>query len=497
MVKQKVSLGFERSFGVLTGILLVWLALAPMALAHKPADFKPVTCQPVMLAQLAPVQPVPLQGSIQNKPYTVDLPTVLMLVEKQNLPLAQSKATVKINQGVFYQRLTALLPDVSASYNQSRLEGGTQIFGGETFQVIRKTVQPQLAISWTVYPGGRTVFDALAARQRKANAVENVKLTLQQQLARASEEYYQLLAAETRYKVAEMAIKQAMVQADAARARYKAGTGTRYDWLRTQTLVAEQQRLQADAISQVTLTQQALLNRLNLDADIALVTPLTAAKADISVLPATHTLVPESWTKSQLLSEGLNNNPQLSAIDKDLAALGWDRKAIWSDVVPSVTVRAYVGGTGPTADQLVRTEFRGVTANANLLTGMGLNIPARLVTNRAELERRQLERQAQLRNVETQVITAWQNSQTFLAAITVARQEVALAQESLTLITGRFRAGYATTIEVVDAQTAVANARNKQVQAQYQYQQAQIRLVEAMGLATTETLVKGVNNGTT
>ncbi len=76
------------------------------------------------------------------------------------------------------------------------------------------------------------------------------------------------------------------------------------------------------------------------------------------------------------------------------------------------------------------------------------------------------EKQSQLdlslteRQLDASVITSYQEAQTALAEVASLRESADLAQESLRLTLLRYKSGESTTLEVVDAQTTVTQARN-------------------------------------
>jgi outer membrane protein TolC len=203
-------------------------------------------------------------------------------------------------------------------------------------------------------------------------------------------------------------------------------------------------------------------------------------------------LVEPALPVNTLKTYAKTHHPGVHRLNESLVALGWSRKSIWSDIVPSVTLRAYVGATGPSRDQLIRTDFQGITVTANALQSLGLQIPARLLANKGVMERTVAERAALVRDVETQVTTAYQNSENYLAGIKAAKTGVESATEGARLAIGRYTVGYGTNLEVVDAQAALVNARVRLAQAVFNYNQAQIQLVQALGLVSETTLVQGV-----
>jgi outer membrane protein TolC len=69
--------------------------------------------------------------------------------------------------------------------------------------------------------------------------------------------------------------------------------------------------------------------------------------------------------------------------------------------------------------------------------------------------------------------------------VRAADQGFELAQRELEMSRDRFRAGVADNLEVINAQTSLANARASQVEALAIYNAARLNLASAMGRAET------------
>lgn len=416
--------------------------------------------------------------------YPVDLGTVLKLVEDQNLLIGQGEKNTDIFKSRYRQRQAALLPSIEGTYTQSRLEGGQQVFG-DVVTVVRTTVQPQLTASWTLYPGGRNVYEMLAARRRQSAAESLLKETYQEQLARATEEYYQLLAAYKQKDVAIRSLAEARGQVELNEAMVRVGKGIPLDLSRARTTFSQQQTSLVQAENAIIQAEQTLLNRLNLDATIHLVPSEEEARR--------NPLVPASIAVTELIKLAVSQNPAIRTGEEELKALGLDYKTVRSDLIPSLTLRSYINGTGPERGELTRTTFGGLTVNMNLLQNMGLQVPFRLQEQKRLVEQKVLAQRQLVRNVESQVMRAFLSSENYKMAMDAAQLELASAEESYQLAVGRFKAGYGINLDVLDAEAALFTARGNLTQAVLNYNQAQVQLVEALGQVTPETLIHGLN----
>ena len=85
--------------------------------------------------------------------------------------------------------------------------------------------------------------------------------------------------------------------------------------------------------------------------------------------------------------------------------------------------------------------------------------------------------------VEEDVRLALTTLRTAAVQVRAASESVMLAQRELEMARDRFKAGVADNLEVVSAQTSLANARDAQVTALAQHNAARLNLAAALGRA--------------
>lgn len=417
----------------------------------------------------------------------VNLEAVIKLVEDQNLFIAGSKENERVFKAHYRVTQSALLPDIGGVYNQNRFQGAIQIFGGQTTSIFRTTVQPQLGISWTLYPGGTNIYQMLAAKKRTEGAQTQIRETLQQQLSVAVDEFYQVIEAQVEREIASKSIEEVQKQVELSDAKLKAGVGTKLDVARTKTLLVRRENDLIYADNKFAQSEQNLLNRLNLDVQVSLIVPLNIDNPQ----ELKRNLVPETLPVSEMVAHAVRKHPSLERFNQDLQAMGIDYKVIRSEFIPSVTLNSFINGTGPRYADLGLTRFGGLAVNVNFLNSMGLNIPLRMREKKAEIAKRVIEKQVLLRNIETSVVKAYLDSRSFSSAIQTAREELDLANETYRLAVGRYQAGIGINLDVVDAELALFNARNNLARNILEYNRAQVHLLEAMGEISSESLLNG------
>jgi len=84
-------------------------------------------------------------------------------------------------------------------------------------------------------------------------------------------------------------------------------------------------------------------------------------------------------------------------------------------------------------------------------------------------------------NVRLEIKSAYEDMQSSAKAIAAAKLSVTQAERVLIMMQANYQYGAATTLDVVDSQTALTMARNAQISATYDYEVAKARLRLAAG----------------
>jgi outer membrane protein TolC len=182
------------------------------------------------------------------------------------------------------------------------------------------------------------------------------------------------------------------------------------------------------------------------------------------------------------LKRAYENRSDYLAAKSRLAAAQFALRAAKAERYPVAGVSGYYGATG----LHLFTRSHGVfsaTGSIQFNIFDGGRIRGDILQSDAELRNRRNE----LENLRGQIYNDVQNALLDLtsagAQVDVAKSNVDLANQTLVQSRDRFSAGVTNTVEVVQAQQAVAAANENLISAQYQYNVAKVELSRAMGLA--------------
>jgi outer membrane protein TolC len=189
----------------------------------------------------------------------------------------------------------------------------------------------------------------------------------------------------------------------------------------------------------------------------------------------------EGITVGGALAEAYENRPDYKAAAAQVQAAEQSRRATADERLPSFSFNANFGDIGLSVGNSHETFL--VSGTLNIPVFQGGRIHGELIQADAQL------RQArdQLKNLNAQidydVRTAVLNLNTAAAQVTVAQSNVNLAEQTLQQARDRFAAGVTDNIEVVQAQDALASAREAFISSLYQHNLAKVSLARATGVA--------------
>lgn len=307
------------------------------------------------------------------------------------------------------------------------------------------------------------------AQERSAYA--NLSRVQQDLVLQVKQGYFQLIQNARLVRVQETNLSNQQEHLRLAEARYRAGLGLPSDVVRAQTAVA-------DAIFNLNQAQNtASISRVNL-AVLMGIDP--RIPIDVQMEGQAETLL-ETGDPNALFRLALEQRPEILQAVANLQGSQFGLRAAKTSNAPSVFA---------TANYFVRGD-RLTSLDANTFSvGFQVNwaiFDAGLTAGRVrEARANELSFQAQLvaarQNVMSDVAQAYLNLRTAEQRLVTSASQVQNAEESVRLITGRYRAGLGTFLDVLDAEAALVTAETNQVNAQSAVDQARASLARALGM---------------
>jgi outer membrane protein TolC len=322
----------------------------------------------------------------------------------------------------------------------------------------------------------QTVFDLTRLKNYRASQESSRAVQLSSRDARdlvvlaVTGGYLQVIAAGARVESARAQVATAQAAYQQAVDRHNAGVVPRIDVTRSQVeLQTEQQRL--TALENDLGKQKLYLGRL-----IGLPPGQEFSIADtVPFAPLTNLAI------DQALLRAYANRSDLKAAESQVHAAELAKQAALAERLPSVHLGGDYGVIGPSPQNSHGTF--GVTGSVRFPIFQGGRVRGDIEQADAILEQRRAEQQDLRGRIDAEVRAAFLDLHSAESQVKVAESNRGLAQETLTQARDRFAAGVADTLEVVQAQQAVAAAEQDYIASLYSHNLAKASLARAMGQA--------------
>jgi len=229
----------------------------------------------------------------------------------------------------------------------------------------------------------------------------------------------------------------------------------------------------------------------------------TVAQALGLPAPSTVTLAPPPLTLPTDLQppafEGLaaalsDRRPDLRAQKLAIEAARASRDSIDAQDRPTISLGASDGisrqGSGSDFNEAGSV---GLSISVPLFAGGRYRAQEQVAARQVELAETEYERQ-QL-SASGELWTSWQGVRTTAATVGASRDLVASASEAHRASLARYRAGLGSLIDVLNAQSTLADARQQEAAARFNWHRARVSLIKSSGVLNTADLDPGVATG--
>ena len=368
----------------------------------------------------------------------------------------------------------AYLPTLTASLSEAR-SGQTVSQGGASTRTDAGTRSTRLDLGWNLFDFGQREASVESARQTLQAAVASQDLGVQTVFLDAANAYFGLLAAQGELAVAREVERINLESFMAAEAKHAAGIGDLTSKLQTQTAFAQ-------AILARVRAEGALRNargRLAVSIGESPQRPLTV-EADDARLPDTD------FVKgvADMLELAQQAHPELRAARARLDAARARSSAAGRAYLPTLSLSASRSHTGrdyssATPDIAQRDNSVALQLAVPIFDGFARHYQVRAAEADVDLARADLKSVEQ--RVALEVWQAWQTLQSETEALAGTEKLLGFATKSLEVAQGRFKAGVGSTLELLEAQRAMADAAQQRINALASWRATRLRLAASLG----------------
>lgn len=409
----------------------------------------------------------PLAAMPRGAWWTVFDDPVLSALEEQvaqrNQSLAAQLAAYEQAQAAVAQAQAAYFPAVTAGAAASRARSAS-------VGTVGNSVSVSLGASWEPDLWGKVrlqVQAGQAAAAASAAKLASTQLSLQSTLAAS---YLQLRTVDAQIRLTRDTVAAYQRALQLTENRYKAGVDTAADVAQARTQLLQAQT----SLTDLGVTRAQLQN--------AIAVLVGKAPADFT-LPATDALPQVPAIPAGIPAQLLQRRPDLAAAQAQVAAANAQIGVAQTAWFPNLTLSAQGGSQAARIAELFSAP--------SLFWSLGPQLAATLFDGglrRAQLQSSEAAYRQAVANYRQSVLTALQQVENNLAAQRILAQEaqqqaevVRAAQVQLRLAENQYKAGTAPYLNVLTAQTTLANAQNAQLTLLNRRYAATVALIQALG----------------
>jgi outer membrane protein TolC len=432
----------------------------------------------------AKAQNIPATGSVPSGPASnqvlqLTLRDAINAALRYNLGAIESAENARIARGQRLIALSNLLPQISAgaSENVQQVNLATFGFNGLKAQGIPTVVGPfsyslvDASISQTVF-SREFIQRFRAARTAEQAAQLSYQDILDVVTFTVGNAYLQIIEASSHIEAQEAQVRNAKALYDQAVDQVQAGTAPRIDATRTEVQLHTEEYNLSVARNNFEVAELTLGRAIGLPLGQQFQLADALPYSDINPLSVDDALQMAYKSRRDFLS----------ALDSQKAA-AQTLSAAKGERYPTVAVNGDYGDIGPTFGHSHGIFAFQAGIKVPLFTGG--RIKGDITQAEAALRQRKAEAENIRGQIDYDVRTAFLNLKAAKEQVDVAKQNVALANENVRRSKDRFTSGVTDSVEVVQAEQALASANDQYITSLYNHNFTKLSLARALGVART------------
>jgi outer membrane protein len=350
----------------------------------------------------------------------------------------------------------------------------TSAVGGQ-FTFLQTTYGPAIATTWLLFNfGGREAEVQEATRiLYAADWIHNA--AIQDVVLSVAQAYYQYLNAKAQVAARQANLEEARSNLSAAQERQRAGVATIADVLLAKTSASQAELALQIVSGQVQVVRGALATAVGVPATVPV---------DVGELPEDLPLDTVQKSVDELIAKAVEERPDLAAQRFRVLAAESRIRAAAIDGLPALSLDATGNRTfyhRPGEPDPFSTNWAGaITLRIPIFRGFDTAYQVQKAREEAEAARASADRTED--EVILDVWSSYYAVQTAAQSVRTTRDLLASARQSEEVAEGRYRAGVGSILDLLTAQTALADARSQEAQARSLWFLAMAQLAHATGM---------------
>jgi outer membrane protein len=437
------------------------------------------------------------QAKLPDKPVIPDGDNPVSLAELLDIALInntntrQTWAQAREAAAQYGQSQSTAFPSLTGSYTFERIRqgsyftsSGNDVQSGQSgptqavFITLNNQWGPQLALSYTIFDFGQRRATSEAARQALYFADYTHNRAIETLIQTITNDYYNYLYQQQLQDAYQANVQTAQTTLDAADLGFQTGVNDVSDVLQARTQLLQNEMQYVGQKQQVQNSFADLLNDMGIPANM-----------DFSVVPMPTDLPPEEQFPhtDDLIVVALENRPDYLAAKANAESKRQSLKAAKRQLWPTINYNLNFGRTNYTG---------GLTDKYDYTSAFSLNLPifsGYYYLNNIKIAQANLEQaQAELEQTELDVVrditTYRYNVKIAYETLRYAKNYLAAADEQYRVALAEYKAGTTSILDVVSAQSSLADARAQQANAIQGWYSSLANLTYAIGIASKPSL---------
>jgi outer membrane protein len=414
-------------------------------------------------------RPTAVPADLSQRLQRLTLADVVDLGLRNNPQTRESWANARASAAAYGSARGAYFPTIDGDVTATRLK--TVASQGRS-AVTQSVLSPSLSLSYLLLDFGGRSGSVGAARNSLLAANYTHNATLQGVVLQIQTAYFQYIANRALLAAQRTTAREARTNLQAAEERRRVGVATIADVLQARTAASQADLNAESAEGNLQTSRGSLALSLGLPANLPYDIDSTAGQIPVSVL---------GDSVDALIGRALEERPDLAAARAEFEASQSQISVARANRLPSLVLN----GTGG------RTYTTTLPQGGNNYTvSLGLRVPlfagfSRLYDQReatalAEAARARADALGQ--QVVFQVFSSYYALQTSTRRVSTSNDLVASAEQSNEVALGRYRAGVGSVLDLLSAQSALADARAQQVLARLEWNTSLAQLAHDSGV---------------
>jgi outer membrane protein TolC len=416
-------------------------------------------------------------GAASNELLRLTLRDAITRALRYNLATIESGENERIARGQRLVALSKLLPQVSAGASENVEQISLATFGLQQLPGVRNIIGPfsytslDTSVSQTLFS-----FESIQRFRAARTAEQATQLSYQDILDAVTltvgNAYLQVIEGNSRIQAQAAQVRNARALYDQALDEVQAGTAPRIEATRTEVQLHTEEYNLSVASNNFEIAKLALGRAIGL--------PLGQQFELADQVPYSEINPPSIGDALTIAYK--SRSDFRAALDSEKSA-AQALSAARGERYPVVAVNGDYGDVGPAIGHS-HGDFV-VQAGITVPIFTGGRIKGDVTQAEAELKQRKAEAENIRGQVDYDVRAAFLNLNAAKEQVAVAKQNVDLANESLARSKDRFTSGVTDSVEVVQAEQALASANDQYITSLYSHNFAKLSLAHALGIART------------